>query len=71
MLLWLDERGKTHRKMVWKRSKKVTRVCRVRSGIAGAMLYLSPSGGGARLGKSDGIWGRISIPWPSRKTARC
>jgi len=56
ILLWLDEQGKTHRRMLWKRLNKVIKVYRIRNGIANTMLCLSrKSGGRPYLGKSDAI----------------
>jgi hypothetical protein len=54
--LWLDEEGKANRTMPGKRLNKVTKVYRIRNGIANILSCLSPkSGGRPCLGKSGVI----------------
>jgi len=71
ILLWLDEKGETHRRMLWQRFVKIIRVYPIPNGIANTMLCLSLRSDGRRyLGKPGDTWGRSSMPGLGRKNVR-
>jgi hypothetical protein len=43
ILLWLDERGKAHRRMLWKRVNKGIKVYRIPNGIANTIFDIKRS----------------------------
>jgi len=71
ILLWLDEKGEKHRRMLWQRLIKAIRVYPIPNGIANTMLCLSSkSGEEFCFSKLDGSWGRFSMRWLGKKNAR-
>jgi hypothetical protein len=64
ILLWLDEKSKRHRRMLWKKVFRVIEAYLIRDGIANTMWCLSqrrdekPCSGG-----HDATWVKYFMPW--------
>jgi hypothetical protein len=70
VLLWLDEKGKIHRRMLWQKGIWVIKAYLIPNGIANTMSCLSPrSAGKPYLGRPGAIWGRFSMACFGRKGA--